>query len=252
MRRLIDILVFSSLWIAAIAALLTAVASRAMGVAIDPAALVLAAAGALVVYNVDRLRDLERDRDTTPLRVRFVERNRGSLIALTAVAAVAGALAAGPLGREVWALCAGVLALGLLHRRLKIVAIFKGLYITLAWVAVVAAVPRLASFGARHFEQVALSLGLAILANVIASSARDGESASALLGDRGALLAARVAAGAGVVASVVGSPEVFPLACVSASVLLALLLYRPDERFGLVILDGAFLVGALAALMVEI
>ena len=49
----------------------------------------LAAAGTLVVYNVDRLRDLEKDRLTAPARSAFVERWRGPLLALTAAAAVA-------------------------------------------------------------------------------------------------------------------------------------------------------------------
>ncbi len=64
--RLVDALVFSSLWLAATAAALAAAASRGMGAPADLRAVALAAAGTLVVYNVDRLRDVDRDRFIAP------------------------------------------------------------------------------------------------------------------------------------------------------------------------------------------
>ncbi len=57
LRVVIDVGVYSSLWLGATAAALCAAATLAIGATIEPAALALAGAGTLIVYNVDRLRD---------------------------------------------------------------------------------------------------------------------------------------------------------------------------------------------------
>ena len=64
---LLDAVVFSSLWLALTAAALLVAASGALGATADPRAVGLAFFGTLVIYNLDRLRDLERDRATSPI-----------------------------------------------------------------------------------------------------------------------------------------------------------------------------------------
>ncbi|MCA9512339.1 MAG: hypothetical protein KC560_16640, partial [Myxococcales bacterium] len=93
-RAALDAIVFSSAWTGAAAVALTAAAARALGVEAPPAALALAFGGTLVVYTVDRLRDLERDRLTSPARSAFVARHRGALAAAVAIAAAASGAAA--------------------------------------------------------------------------------------------------------------------------------------------------------------
>ncbi len=246
--RLLDACVFSSLWLAAAAGALAAAASRAMGVPVDPRAVALAAAGTLVVYNIDRLRDVERDRSTSPRRTEFVERHRRALIVLTASAALASAglaLAAGP---GVVVLLLPVLTAGLLHRRLKRFALAKPLYVVAAWLAVVVGLPWVLASTPRHVGWALLVVGAAILANAIASNVRDREAGAALIGTARALALARGAALVGVVAAVVAPALLRPLVVLPAAVLATLLLFRPTERYGLAVVDGALLAGALLAL----
>ncbi len=113
--RLLDAIVFSNLWVAAAAALLTAAAARAMGVAPAPAAVGLAASGTLMVYGIDRLRDVSADRETAPARTAFVEQNRRALTALcggAGLAALGFAAAAGPATIGLTSAC-GLAGLGL-------------------------------------------------------------------------------------------------------------------------------------------
>jgi 4-hydroxybenzoate polyprenyltransferase len=249
-RALLDAAVFSSTWVAAGAAALTLASSAAMGVALLPAAAVLAFAGTLCVYNVDRLRDLERDRTTAPARTAFVTRHRRALAGLAGGAAFAGAGAAIRLPPSVWALCSGVLALGLLHRRLKAVPVLKGVYLTASWLAVAVGVPALAAGGAQHVGWVAAVLAAALVANVIASSLRDAESVARWLGPRLSLGTAAGHAALGTALAALAPAAVRPLAAVPLAELAALLAFRPGERYGLAVVDGALLVGACASLTV--
>lgn len=248
--RLLDACVFSSLWLAAAAAALAAAASHAMGVAPDPRALGLAAAGTLVIYNVDRLRDLDRDRTTSPERTAFVERHRATLRTLTAAAGVTSAALAVSAGRGPIALLLPALGAGLLHRRLKRFALAKPLYVVACWLLVVAGLPWILAQAPSHTGWVLASIGSASLANAIASNIRDEEAGAALLGAPRALALARGFALLGVTVALVGPAPVQPLAWVPATVLAALLRFRPTERYGLAIVDGALLVGALVALAV--
>jgi 4-hydroxybenzoate polyprenyltransferase len=244
---LLDALVFSSLWVAAAAAALTVACSLAMGIPPAASAVGLAFTGTLVVYNIDRLRDLDRDRATSPDRSAFVERRAGALALLTGVTGLASlgfALAAGP---RAWLVLAPVLVLGLFHRRLKHVTFGKSAYLTAAWLAVVAGVPAVIDPAAVHVGWVVGVAGGAIFANAVASNVRDFEVAAARFGSRRALGAARAIAAAGAVAGALAPAAVLPLAAVPIVTLTVLLPFRPTERYGLVGVDGALLAGALAS-----
>jgi hypothetical protein len=243
---LLDAVVFSSLWLAAAAAVLVAAASRALGAPVDPASAALAACGTLVVYNVDRLRDIRRDHVTAPERTSFVQTHRRALVALTVLAGVASAALAPRLGRGAALLLAVVLAVGLLHRRLKRAAFIKPLYVTAAWLAVVVGLPWYTASQPLHTGWVLASLGCALLANAIASNLRDDEAGAARIDH--ALRIARGASLVGSVAALSGPPEVRALSAVPLATLAVLLRFHPSERFGLVALDGALLAGAVLAL----
>ena len=148
----------------------------------------------------------------------------------------------------VWGLLAAVLVLGLLHRRLKHVPFLKGAYLIAAWLGVVVGVPALASHGAAGEGWVIGVVGGALGANVIASNLRAPQNAAGQLGQRAALATAAAFALGAAVLAFLGSPSVWPLAAVPLATLASLLAFRPGERYGLVVVDGALLVGALAAL----
>jgi 4-hydroxybenzoate polyprenyltransferase len=252
-----DALAFSSLWAGAVAVALLLAAARAMGLEATIWMGLLAFSGTVVVYGVDRLRDVERDRLTAPDRTAFVERHRPALIAVCGASGLIATAAAWTLGPAVCVLCGGVLGLGLAHRRLKHVPIFKGLYVTVAWLAVVVGVPALSALSqgppgpprwATEASWTAGILGAAILGNVVASSLRDSE-AGAGRSPRLALAIARSLPVLGLLLAWLGPPGVRPLAWVPAALLLALGTAPGDERHGLLIVDGALLVGALLSLL---
>ncbi|MGH0028636.1 MAG: hypothetical protein ACQGVC_02510 [Myxococcota bacterium] len=246
--RWLDALVFSSLWVAATAAALCRASAPAMGAAPDAAVVGLAFCGTLLVYNVDRLRDLARDRVTSPARSRFVEEHRGALLGLS-VAAGAGsaglAFAVGPTGI---AALLPIALLGFFHRRLKRFGWWKPFYVSAAWCGVTVGLPAVTAAAPRHVTWVAAIVAITLAGNVIASNLRDGEAWSVRFGARVPLRVARGCAALGLLLAGLAPPPVRPLAAIPGATLLALLFFRPDERYGLVVVDGALLVGALSAL----
>jgi hypothetical protein len=245
--RLLDTLAFSSVWVAAAAAALVAAASRALEIPFDPRLAGLAAAGTLVVYNVDRLRDLERDRLTAPVRSAFVERWRSALLGLAAAAAAAAVALTWLCGPRVFLVLLPTAAAGLLHRRLKHLVWAKGGYIALAWTAVAVGLPAVTAAAPRNTLQVSVIVLLAVYANAIASNIRDAEAGAARIGLQRALHISRLVAGASLLVAAVGPTPVRPLLAVPLLTLGALVFFRADERYGLVVVDGALLVGALIA-----
>lgn len=245
---MLDAIVFSSLWVSLAAAGLTAACSLAMGVPISTAAVALAFSGTLVVYNVDRLRDLDRDRITSPLRSRFVDRHGAGLALLVVAAGGASSVSAIAAGARSGLVLVPILALGLLHRRIKHLTFAKSAYIAGAWVAVVVGVPAAIDLDTAHVGWTAVVVGLAIAANAIASNVRDKEVAAALFGARAALRVARGVAVAGLAAGLSAPEEVRSLAAVPLLTLCALMWFRPSERYGLVVVDGALLAGALLSI----
>ena len=215
----------------------------------DPGTAVgLACAGTFVVYNVDRLRDLERDRHTAPLRSAFVSRHRSVLVAVSLLASIASVALVLRVGPVAGLLLAPVLAAGLLHRRLKRFALAKPLYITAAWVAVVVGLPLALGGATEAAGRIAALVGAAILGNAIASNVRDGESAASRLGSPVPMRLALGLAAAGLGVALLLPTALRPLAIVPLTTGVALAAFYPGERYGLVVVDGALLLGALGAL----
>ena len=245
---MLDALVYSSVWLALAAAALLAAAAQGMVVTPPIAAFGLAFAGTLVVYNVDRLRDLDRDRATAPDRSAFVAAHERTLQGLTAVAALASLAFTVAAGVDALWVLTPVLVVGLAHRRLKRFAWLKSAYLTAAWLAVVVGLPAALGRGPRDAGWVALVIGGAIFANAIASNLRDQEAATVRVGPGASLLVARALAAAAGAAALAGPAAVRPLVAIPLATLLVLARFRPSERYGLVAVDGALLAGALTAL----
>ena len=240
-------LAWSSLWVSLAAGALAGAAGQAMGLPFSADVIAMAVVGTWVVYNVDRLRDLDRDRVTTPRRSAFVERHARALGVATAAAGILAVGLAIRVGPGAALTLAPVAALGLAHRRVKHLAFAKSSYITLAWVCVVVVFPAVALGAARDVVWVALVIGAAVQAPAIASNVRDLEAAVPRIGSGPALRLARSASGLGVVLALLAPPPVRALALVPAATGLALLRFQADEGYGLVVVDGALLVGGLAS-----
>lgn len=252
-RRGLDALFFSGLWVAIAAGALTAAAATGFGTSAQPAAIVLAVAGTFTVYGVDRLRDLDRDAATSPLRTAFVVRHRRVLAATTGVTALVALGATRALGGPAMAMVAFAGGFGLLHRRFKGVAFFKAGYVTAAWLAVTVGLPAATAAPPPRLEQVAWVCGIlgpALFANAVAFSARDAEAAAARLGERIALRLALAIAVSGVVVGILAPAPARTLTAVPFATAIALAGFRRDERYVHGIVDGTLIAGAVLALCV--
>jgi hypothetical protein len=148
---------------------------------------------------------------------------------------------------------APVLLIGLLHRRLKRFAPAKAAYVTACWLCVVVGLPSVLAAHPTHIGWVAAILAASIGANAIASNLRDFEAGVERDGERNgavvALRTARAIAGLGVGLCVLAPDPVGTLLAVPLFTLIALARFQSTERFGLFIVDGALLIGALAAVL---
>lgn len=247
---------YSSGVAAAVGGSLTYAVGRALAVSHPGRWAGLALAATFFVYNVDRLRDLRRDRASSPRRSAFVERHRARLaLGAWVAAAVAGLLVLASPARVV-VLCAVVGGVGLLHRRLKRGVRWKIAYVAAAWSAVCVGLPWLAhaadGAGARgSILGLGFALGFvgpAVLANVIASNARVGKSsnpdgaANALHWARGLALGATLLA-------VFAPKPVAALGFVPAAEAVALWCFRRSERYAHLAVDGALAVGGVLAIV---
>jgi len=245
----LDALVHTSVWVALAAAALCAAASRALGAAVDPLLLGFAACGTLVVYTVDRLRDRVQDQRTAPERSAFVERLEPFLRIQVGLAGLVAGLLGIRLGARTLALAAAVALLGLWHRRLKHRSSLKPLYLTAAWTAVAVGLPLTRQPGAQGALPVAAAVAGAVLSNVVLSNARDGEGAVAGLGLRQTRAVAALPLLPASAAALLGPPAAHSLLALPVAMAAAVVGFRPSERYGAWVVDGALLVGALAALL---
>jgi hypothetical protein len=246
-RSLLDALVFSNLWMATAAGALVAASARGMGTAIRPEAVALAFVGTLVVYNVDRLRDLHRDQDASPDRSAFIEEHDGRLIALTGAAAAASLYFLAHAGWPAALILLPVFAAGLLHRRIKHFENLKILYIAAAWTCVGFGLPAVLAPDAQNLHWVAPILALTMIANVIAFNVRDEAAGVERVRRCGALQVARACAALGVALGALAPSPTDALVAIPLATLLALVAYRPNERFSPLFVDGALLIGSLIA-----
>ncbi len=250
-QRVLEVFAFSSGLAAAIAAALTLVVASVLEAPESGLQALLAASGTFIVYNLDRLRDIEADRLTAPLRTAFVERNRNRLhLAVGLVGLVLGiGLVAAP--RPVVVLLGVIGAVGLLHRRLKGFSRLKATYVSLAWVAACVGMPWLTSsrdLGTGTW--VTAILFPTLVANLVASNLGDDVEPHAARDRGSALPALRIARGSSVVAIVlalVAPVELRALGWIPLAEGLALAAFRPDERYRHLVVDGAILLGALAS-----
>jgi 4-hydroxybenzoate polyprenyltransferase len=248
---LFDTLVFSGVWAAGVAAMLVCAASQALDGSPRWDVVALAFTGALVVYPLDRLRDLERDRARVPLRSTFVDRHRRLLKGLVFLAGLASLALAWRLDAAIWILCGGVFVIGVFHRRLKRIGRGKTIYVSLAWTIVVVGLPALVQrpFPSSRLPWVAAVVFAAVFSNLVASNlAVKGErcpSAENWPQPQGRWMALTTAI-LGTALGLLGpAPALSAVPCAQA---LALLRHREGERHAQGVIDGALLVGGLVAI----
>ena len=245
----LDLIAFSSVLPAVIAAGLSLAASHAIGATDSPRWAVLATSGTFIVYGLDRLRDTDRDRVTSPKRTYFVENHARAILIAVGLAALVlvAALLTSP--APVALICGGIGAIGLLHRRLKGSKSLKSIYVTLAWVAICAGIPAIATPDSARFGWVAVILSTGIAANLLASNLGD-DPTSPPRGHLPSILGlARSLAIVGVLIAWAAPIEIAPLGWIPFAEAVALAFYHPNEHYEHLAVDGALLAGALASLI---
>lgn len=237
----------SGLLVAAVAVALAHASAAALGGTLGSRVTLTVAAGTLAVYAFDRRID---DRIERPHRQRFAADHGRGLLVLSIAAALVAATAGLTLPTAAIALLAGVVALALVHARLRRIPGLKPAYIALAWLTVVVALPAvlLEASLARAMADAA-PIGLAILANVLACDAADREAEALVLGVGPTWWLARALACAGLFAAWFGDGAARPLVLVPGAVALALIPLRARPEYTTV-LDAALGVGALGAWLV--
>ncbi len=242
---------YSSTLAAAIGGALTYAVGLALSAPESSRTAALVACATYFIYNVDRLRDVERDRATSPSRTSFVEQNRRLLTLASGLAAIvlAALLAAAP--ARVVALCVAIGTVGFLHRRLKQDVLSKVAYVSCAWTAACFGIPWLMG-GAEADRRAAFALAFvatSIVANVIASNLRVGKWDRSRE-SRANLLAIACGLAIGVVPLAALAPDgVAPLAWIPAAQAAALYFYRDSERFAQLAVDGLLAFGAALAIL---
>ena len=245
--RLLDGLAFSSLLASAIGAGLSLVASRALLAPDAGRSALLAGSGAFLIYTLDRLRDADRDRDTAPARTAFVQRHRRSLTAALVVAGLFFAAAWLTAPPAIQGLCVGIGVVGLLHRRLKTHPVLKTGYVSLAWVAGCVGIPWIAADRPGEGLWLAGSLLAVLVANLIASNLRDAEAHPLPARPETILSIAFTATAISMTVALLAPGTAVVAGWIALLECLALAGFRADERYGLIVIDGALLVGCLLA-----
>jgi hypothetical protein len=246
-RSVADVVTFSSLLPAGIAFSLAWVVSRAIEAPSGGRWAALASTGTFIVYNLDRLRDTVRDRETSPIRTSFIENHRRSLTISTALAGIvaAGLLLTAP--RPILVLTLSIGAIGLIHRRIKRAAALKTLYVSLAWIGVCVGIPWLAAGRPESGIWVAAIILPILFANLVVSNLRDDETQ--LFRDRPVLVIRLALAFTllGLLVVAISPPRLVAFSWLALAEGAAILCYRPGERYGLIVVDGALWVGAAIA-----
>lgn len=251
-----DAILFGSFWIAAAASALSLAGMRVLALPVQPALLALIFCGTLSLYNLDRLLDLARDAQSSPERSAFVRKNFALLSVLAGGAGLTAALLAFDFGNEVLTLCVSLFGLSLLHPRLKKNRCLKSAYLAGAWWLVVALLPVLAqrsvtaSFDAASILAAEVWSAAILIPTLFANALVSGGSESTTQALRGnaphvpALGLAKIITLLGVILASLAPLPVRALIAIPLATLLALLEFRPTERYRLFVLDGALLAGA--------
>jgi 4-hydroxybenzoate polyprenyltransferase len=266
----LEALAFSSVLAAGVAGSLSLAAGFALADHCLPDAAALAFAGTLVIYNIDRLRDLERDGAASPRRSAFVHAHRRALVAVILLAATGASLLAWRMGGPALALCGAVLLPSLFHRRIKRHPVVKVGYVTAAWVAVTAGLPVVSALaesgqggpmavggglevGSAGFwlggALVAAIYGSAVGANLIASNV---EYFRLIARGPTAIWGARGLAGAGVLIALAGPEATRQLVWIPLAQLAGILDTVDTERHRLLRIDGLLLLGALVPVCIRL
>lgn len=206
----------------------------------------LTASGTFIIYNLDRLRDVARDRSTSPLRTSFVLRNQRRLCVAVGIASIGFAIKLLTVPLPVSLLCLAVGLIGLLHRRLKVVPALKTVYVSIAWVIACVGMPWLASGQPDVGAWLAGILLASLTANLIASNLPNDEARAVDGSAFSTIWLARAMTVLAIGIAFAAPTPLIALVWIPLCETLALARFDNSERYRLVAVDGALLVGAFA------
>lgn len=232
-------LVFSGTWSAISGALLYAASSQNLET-FRVSGFATVFFGTLAVYNIDRLRDIDRDRTNTPKRSAFVELHQSTLWILVCISFILAVGLVAPFSSHDLLILLPALLLGLFHRRLKNIPNFKPYYVSGAWTLVLVGLPAKESSALNNLLPLASLVAVCVFANTLVSGAKFKDSAKKM---------ALGLTGAGVFIAIFSGDEFRSLISVPAILFIALLPARSGEWYRLCVPDGALALGATVAVL---
>ncbi len=245
-NKIINHLIYSSIFVSIVSSFLFAVTLFTFDKIIPINKVLLVFFGTLLIYNIDHLKDIKSDKVTNPERTDFIEKNKSLLKAIVVVSLLASTYLLFQIGIYKTLILIPAFFIGIFHWKLKKNKVFSILYITLSWTVVVTIFPLMGEFYSRK-DLVLLTtiFGLVFMAN--ASVFVASEHGSKTVGR--AVISSKIIVVIALVIALLLSTEMRPLAFIPALTLIALIYYKPDERYNLFIMDGALLVGGLLSVL---
>ena len=173
-------------------------------------------------------------------------RNQRRLAVAVGIASIGFAIKLLTVPLSVSLLCLAVGLIGLFHRRLKVVPALKTVYVSVAWVVACVGMPWLASGQADGGAWLAGILLASLTANLIASNLPNDEARAVGGSAISTLWLARAMAVLAIGITFAAPTPLLALVWIPLCEALALARFDNSERYRLVAVDGALLVGALA------
>lgn len=204
--------------------------------------------GTLFIYNLDHIIDIKPDRTTNPQRSRYIHKNKSGLILLTTISGIIAACIFYSCQIRDNLMLIPVFLFGIFHWKFKSRKLFSAFYITCSWLLVVVIFPLSNSFEFNiNIAFLLLILGLTIMGNALVFMADDMNTDK----KNKTVYCSKLLVLAALLFSLISPDNLKFLLFIPALTLLALFFYRQNEKYVLLYLDGALLLGGILCILTD-
>lgn len=243
-NKSINYLIYSSVFVSLISSILSIVCLFTLGNKISVDVTLLIFFGTLLIYNLDHLKDIGSDRFTNPERTKFIYKNELLLKTIVVISFAISTYLFFYIGIDMTSILIPVFVIGVFHWKLKNNQLFSIIYITLSWTVVVVIFPTLGVVDKNNnLLLTAIIMGLSFLANATVFMASENKFRHTTV------LIAKVLVFIAVIVAILSPSQLKPFAFIPGLTFIALLFYKPVERYNLIYMDGSLLVGGILCVL---